>query len=132
MCVWVPITAVTRPSSQVAMATFSLVASAWKSTTTTGAAARASSPSSPTTSLDDREPAAGSLRAGVRRPDHPLAGGEVRRDPAAAVGVVTERDHVRAGSEQLVGQLRRDPGAVGRVLAVDDRKVSVVALAQRA
>jgi len=28
MCVWVPITAVTRPSSQVASATFSLVASA--------------------------------------------------------------------------------------------------------
>jgi len=50
MCVWVPITAVTRPSSQVAMATFSLVASAWKSTTTTGAAARASSTSSSTTS----------------------------------------------------------------------------------
>jgi len=36
-CVCVPITAVTRPSSQRASATFSLVASAWKSTTTTGA-----------------------------------------------------------------------------------------------
>ena len=37
-CVCVPITAVTRPSSQCAIAIFSLVASAWKSTTTTGAA----------------------------------------------------------------------------------------------
>jgi hypothetical protein len=36
--VCVPITAVTRPSSQRASATFSLVASAWKSTITTGAA----------------------------------------------------------------------------------------------
>ena len=52
VCTWVcvPITAVTRPSSQRAIATFSLVASAWKSTTTTGAAARASSTSGSTTS----------------------------------------------------------------------------------
>ena len=42
-CVCVPITAVTRPSSQRESATFSLVASAWKSTITTGASARASS-----------------------------------------------------------------------------------------
>ena len=44
-CVCVPITAVTRPSSQRVIATFSLVASAWKSTTTTGACERASSTS---------------------------------------------------------------------------------------
>jgi hypothetical protein len=40
-CVCVPITAVTRPSSHRAIATFSLVASAWKSSTTTAAFARA-------------------------------------------------------------------------------------------
>ena len=49
-CVWVPITAVTRPSSTRAKATFSLVASAWKSTTTTFACERASSTSASTTS----------------------------------------------------------------------------------
>ena len=45
--------------------------------------------------------------------------------------MVAERDDVRAGREELVGELRRDAGAVGRVLAVDDREVGVVALAQR-
>ncbi len=49
-CVCVPITAVTRPSSQRESATFSLVASACTSTTTTGVSARASSTSSSTTS----------------------------------------------------------------------------------
>ena len=52
-CVCVPITAVTRPSSQRAIATFSLVASAWKSRMTTGACARASSTSSSTISHGD-------------------------------------------------------------------------------
>src|SRR5512133_11186 len=50
MWVCVPITAVTRPSSQRVTATFSLVASAWKSTSTTRAPRRASSTSSSTTS----------------------------------------------------------------------------------
>jgi hypothetical protein len=45
--------------------------------------------------------------------------------------VVAERDHVRSGREQLVGELRGDAGSVGRVLAVDDREVGVVPLAQR-
>jgi hypothetical protein len=45
--------------------------------------------------------------------------------------VVAERDHVRAGREELVGELRRDAGSVGRVLAVDDREVGVVLLPQR-
>src|SRR5207248_1869089 len=40
-CVCVPITAVTRPASRRATATFSLVASAWKSTSTMRAPARA-------------------------------------------------------------------------------------------
>ena len=103
MCVCVPITAVTRPSSQRAIATFSLVASAWKSRMTTGAArARRprARPRSPTATpacqeeraeqvqhrdldavarLDDRESAAGRPRARVRRPDHALARGEVVR-----------------------------------------------------
>jgi len=43
--------------------------------------------------------------------------------------VVAEGDDVRAGGEQLVGELRRDAGAVGGVLAVDDREVGLVLLA---
>ena len=34
--------------------------------------------------------------------------------------MIAERDHVRAGGEQSLRQLRRDPDAVGRVLAVED------------
>jgi len=49
-CVCVPSTAVARPSSHAARATFSLVASACTSTTTTGVVARASSTSSSTIS----------------------------------------------------------------------------------
>jgi hypothetical protein len=37
--------------------------------------------------------------------------------------VVPEREDVRAGGEQLVGELRRDPGPVGDVLGVDDTEV---------
>jgi len=44
--------------------------------------------------------------------------------------VVAERDRVGAGAEQPVGELRRDPGAVGGVLAVDDREVGAEFLAQ--
>jgi hypothetical protein len=44
--------------------------------------------------------------------------------------VVAERDHVRPGGEQLVGQLRGDPRAVRGVLAVDDREVGAVLLSQ--
>jgi hypothetical protein len=49
-CVCVPSTAVARPSSQRAIATFSLVASAWTSTMTTCACRFASSTSSSTSS----------------------------------------------------------------------------------
>ena len=45
--------------------------------------------------------------------------------------MVAERDHVGSRGEQLAGELRGDAGPVGRVLAVDDREVGVVALAQR-
>jgi hypothetical protein len=44
--------------------------------------------------------------------------------------VVPERDDVRAGGEQPVGQLRRDPRPVGDVLAVDDREVGAELLPQ--
>jgi len=49
-CVWVPTTAVTRPSSQRARATFSLVASACTSTRTSGVSRTACSTRSSTTS----------------------------------------------------------------------------------
>jgi hypothetical protein len=45
--------------------------------------------------------------------------------------VVAEGDDVGSGCEQLVGELSRDPGAVGRVLAVDDREIGVVPLPER-
>jgi hypothetical protein len=45
--------------------------------------------------------------------------------------VVAERDHVGAGGEEPVGELRRDPRAVRDVLAVDDRDVGAELLLQR-
>jgi len=44
--------------------------------------------------------------------------------------VVAERDDVRAGREQPVGELACDACAVGDVLAVDDADVRVELLAQ--
>jgi hypothetical protein len=44
--------------------------------------------------------------------------------------VIAERDDVGAGPQQAVGELRRDPRAVGDVLAVDDAEVGVELLAQ--
>jgi hypothetical protein len=44
--------------------------------------------------------------------------------------VVAQRDHVCAGSEELVGELRRQADAVGGVLAVHDAKVDVELVAQ--
>jgi hypothetical protein len=44
--------------------------------------------------------------------------------------VVSERDDVRAGGEEPVGELRRDPGSVRDVLAVDDREVGAELLPQ--
>ena len=44
--------------------------------------------------------------------------------------MVAERDHVGAGGQQLVGDLRRDAESVGGVLTVDDAEVDVELLAQ--
>ena len=144
-CVCVPSTAVTRPSSQCASATFSLVASAWTSTTIASACARASSTSpsitsnmsvdgerksepmtlitatfDPSAASATASPRAGRRGGEVRGPDDPLGAGEVRVDLLPPPGVVAERDHVRARGEEALGELRRDPDAVGDVLAVQD------------
>jgi len=68
--------------------------------------------------------------ARVGRPDDAVAAREVGADPVAAVRVVAERDHVGPGAQEAVGELRRDPCAVGDVLAVDDAEVGVEILAQ--
>ena len=65
-------------------------------------------------------------RAGSTRSDRL----EVRRDLRAPPRVVAERDRVGAGGEQLVGEPRRDPDAVGGVLAVDDADVDLELVAQ--
>jgi hypothetical protein len=44
--------------------------------------------------------------------------------------VVAERDHVRAGGEEPVGELARDARAVGDVLAVDDADIRSELVAQ--
>jgi hypothetical protein len=64
-------------------------------------------------------------RPGASEPE--FAGRITRSLPAR----YAERDYVRSGGQQLVGELARDARAVSRVLAVDDREVGVVALAQR-
>ncbi len=154
-CVCVPRTAVTRPSSQCASATFSLVASAWTSTTITSACARASSTSPsinsnmsvagerksepmtlitatfwPSAATATVEPAARRGRGEVRGPDDALGARQVRVDLLPPPGVIAERDHVRAGGEEPLGELRRDPHAVGDVLAVQDAEADAVLLPQ--
>ncbi len=85
--VCVPITAVTRPSSQRAIATFSLVASAWKSTTTTGVSARASSTSASTISHG---------LTGVSRKSEPSRLSTATRVPSAASTIASPRPGVSA------------------------------------
>ena len=46
--------------------------------------------------------------------------------------MIAERHDVGAGRKQLVRELRRDSGAVGDVLAVDDAEVDAELFAQRA
>ena len=138
-----------------AIATFSLVASAWKSSTTTGALlARVVDECidnlprrmrrieveqarkiqhrnlDAVARLDDGEAAARRPRAGIRRTDHASRSREVVADAVAAIRVVAERDHVGACGEQLVRELRRDAGAVGDVLAVYDAEVRAELVAQ--
>src|SRR5207237_4249083 len=64
------------------------------------------------------------------RPDHALRRLEVGGDPRPPPDVVSERDHVRAGREQPLGELRRDPDAVGDVLAVQDAEADPELLAK--
>jgi hypothetical protein len=45
--------------------------------------------------------------------------------------VVPGREHVAAAGEQPVGEARREPGAVGRVLAVDDAEVDLELVPKR-
>ena len=155
MCVWVPTTAVTRPSRCQPIPIFSLVASACMSTSTWStcplsacSAASASENARPSRvheqvprQRDDAEPhavagddapaVAGLAAQEVGGAQDPRGGVEVGVDLAMAVGVVAERDHVDPGGEQLVGDLRRDPHAAGGVLAVDDDERRRKALAQR-
>jgi hypothetical protein len=44
--------------------------------------------------------------------------------------VVAERHDVRARGQQPLGQLGRDPGAVGNVLAVDDARIGLELVTQ--
>ena len=79
----------------------------------------------------DGEAAAGRVRREVGRAEDPVGAAQVGREPALAPDPVPERDHVGAGGEQALGDLRGDPPAVGGVLAVDDAEVHRELLAQR-
>ena len=124
-CVWVPNIASTRPSRCQPIATFSLVVSAWKSTTIRSARPSRSESSLSTTwngdrgacrntvplrlidrpahavLLDHRVPATGIAVEVVRRPHDAVAGIEERIDVAVTVDVIAGGDHVRARVQQL-------------------------------
>lgn len=72
---------------------------------------------------DEGEPAPGRVRRRICRPDHSVRRVEVRPDLGAPESVVTECDRVGPGGEQPVGKARRDPDAVGRVLAIHNADV---------
>src|SRR6266511_1783636 len=70
------------------------------------------------------------LRGEVRGPDDAVGAREVGDDLSPPPDVVSERDHVGPGPQQLVRDLWRDAETVGRVLAVDDAEVYVELLSQ--
>ena len=59
-----------------------------------------------------------------------LARAEVVPDSVPAVRVVTQRDDVGAGTQEPVGELRGDAGAVGDVLTVHDAHVGLELVAE--
>jgi hypothetical protein len=61
----------------------------------------------------------------IRRPDHPVGALEVGADLLPPPDVVAEREDVGARGQQAVRQARRQAGAVGRVLAVDDAEADL-------
>jgi hypothetical protein len=81
--------------------------------------------------VDEGNSAPRRARGEVRGTHDAVARLEVGSDVVSAPGVVAERDRVRAGRQQLVRELRRDPDAVGDVLAVDDADVDVELVAKR-
>ncbi len=82
--------------------------------------------------FDDCESMTRRPGAGVRRTNDGFAPREIVADSVAAIRVVTECDHIGACSQQLVGELRGDAGAVSDVLAVDDADVRAELLTQAA
>ena len=82
--------------------------------------------------VDDDEPATRCSAREVRRTDHALRLLEICANSLASPDVVAQRHDVGAGRKQLVRELRRDSGAVGDVLAVDDAEVDAELFAQRA
>ena len=155
--VWVPTTRLTWPSKEWPNAIFSLVASAWKSTTmaateaprryfaSSAAVARngqssASMNSRPMALQHQRAPpvaqghhdAARAGRAGriVQRPEQARGLGDEGNDFLAVPGVVAEREDVGAGGEQGARHLGRQAEAVRGVLGVDHREIDAQPRAQ--
>ena len=66
----------------------------------------------------------------VDRPQQPRLALDEHQRLLLVEGVVAERHHVGAGIEQLLEDGLGDAEAAGRVLAVDDDEIELVALAQ--
>jgi hypothetical protein len=78
----------------------------------------------------DRQAAPGCVPREVRGSHDARLGVDPRREIGAPPCVVAEGDRVRAELEQLARELRRQPDAVGGVLAVHDAEVDVELVAQ--
>ncbi len=74
---------------------------------------------------DDAPATPGGAREQVGRPHDPGLALEVLLDPAPGERVVAERDCVRPGGEQGVGETRGDASPVGDVLAVHDDEIEL-------
>ena len=154
---WVPITALARPSSCWASATFSLVASAWKSTKTIGCAlerllhervgdqkgARRRRHEEGALQVDHADLATVRSRSDQKSTTRHARRREVCRSKHAlelvvetlasllAKRVVAGRDHIGTGVQQPAGESGGQPDAVCRVLAVDDAELDAQLLANR-
>ena len=79
----------------------------------------------------DRQAGSRCVRGHVRGAEHPVGSAQIGREARLPPSPVAERDHVRAGRKQPVGQLCRDPASGCRVLTVDDAEVGLEFLPER-
>ncbi len=85
----------------------------------------------PFLALIEPRAAAGRTRGKIDRPQKPLLAFDEDQRVLLVERMIAERDRVRAGIQKLLEDVLGDAEAAGRVLAIDDDEVELVALSER-